>query len=76
MNRIKMEADKLKNVCILCRQSQKVAKTIGMEETLYGKVKNLNIKIFWSFDLLSHLVETQLLFFLTCLKKVPRAEIL
>lgn len=49
MNRNKMEADKLKNVCILRRQSQKAAKTIGTEETLYGKVKNLDIKIFWYF---------------------------
>lgn len=65
MNRNKMEADKLKNVCILHKQSQKVAKTIGTEETLHGKVKNLDIKIFWSFDLLSHLVETQLHFFLS-----------
>lgn len=71
MNRNKMEADKFKNVCILRRQSQKVAKTIGTEETLYGKVKNLDIKIFLSFDLLSHLVETQLLFFFDMLKKSP-----
>lgn len=62
------------NVCMLCRQSQKVAKTIGTEETLCGKVKNLDIMIFWPFDLLSHLVETQLLSFLTCFKKVPRAS--
>lgn len=40
-----------------------LAKNIGAEEMLYVKVKNLDIKIFWSFDLLSHLVETELLSF-------------